>query len=980
MPTENDLGILREVGVRDNYMAPTYSSTDAWNTDPFPRIFVKFPARIIDEVSAGSGSARFEVETNRFDETELTCSIDDFTTSYNPSSGIVEFTDLSAGDYVLKVKYQPFDFPFILEVPFTIYKVGEYGLYYVNQWNDFETDMVWSVNIWKRGFTGDFTEIKQSGNPASIDWGFDAGQDIYNQVVMPSKCTIQLMVQEEGQFEELFTETDPFMYRIDIKENTSTRWRGWIADNQYSYPLRDTPYPISLVATDGLGLLSSNYASSGNRASNRVKWNHDKISITELLWAIKRELRFQIVEDVESVNIDRIIYHSLLIPESHNTDYPALFSHMVNLSEIIPQGDDDDEMSLMQLLQTILQPQFHRLVSYGGDWYMTSMLKFDTDDIAVYNQMSYDYFETDEISDVHRRIGGKGDAVEPSTEWRNNDQIVSFTSIYDNTRLSHATKVNQLIFSGPYLVPLVGVTRYLKNNAPGWFVFWSTNLPTPGPLGTDVIFDRLYGKNIIGIPGYQGPVGGYFGTENKPLVRHSDTNIHTRIRIKFNSLYLDYGTDNKVWMQLLCAGYYYQVFEDEIDGLPEWVPIDFGTTAYIDMRIVVTPATGAGFSDASKKHEIITKYLPEEITPILTEEHVSFRIMATETTSTDNLIFIESLEITQEWVEEDDDGSIRLVNSQILKQQTINLGSDRDDVLKYELGYWNGTDVNGAIVTRGNVVSMPDNSVIQNVTYSGQAYNMVDYMLNHISASNAVRRMVIDGSIQQSVRPFIQPRYRDKEYQIVQLTHNLKAGVSLCKMVEMNDNYTGAYSADSSVFRCIPSTVMEDPNSVAFVVGLSASGTFSVNWGDGVTEEFSTAFSISIDHTYSTDGPYLIIILPVVSDVTQISWTGAVGDGPYSNNVSEILNLANTLTLIDCSANEVSVISCTIPASCHAIFLDQNNLTTSIVNQVLIDANDGGGSAGTLRIEDQATPAPPSGDGITALAALESNGWDITTD
>ena len=186
MPIEHKNGILRDVGVSDNYMPEEYSDTNAYNIVPFPRLYVKLPARIVDEHSGDDGSATFEIDTNVFDDADIRASIDGFATYETLSAGIVSFTDLAAGEYTLQVRGYRTSTTYVeTKVFFRIYFIGQYQTKYTLTFKDIHDDETFTVRIKERGYDGSVLEYCSGASPAVIDWGFDASSEIYGYSSMP---------------------------------------------------------------------------------------------------------------------------------------------------------------------------------------------------------------------------------------------------------------------------------------------------------------------------------------------------------------------------------------------------------------------------------------------------------------------------------------------------------------------------------------------------------------------------------------------------------------------------------------------------------------------------------------------------------------------------------------------------------------------------------------------------------------------------
>lgn len=1014
MPTQNNLGILRDVGVSDNYMPESWSTANAYETFPYPRFNVKLPARIVDEITGGDGSARFEIEHNLFDETEIECTIDNYATIQNPSSGIVTYTSLSSGNYTLKVRFIRDTINFEMEVPFSIYAIGGYGEYYRLLWSDIETGVDWKISIMKKGFSGTFTDISGSGSPVTLTWGEGSSDDLYADPVFNSKCDIQLLVETEGQFDELFNDSDPFKYRIDIYRGTSRYWRGWIADNQYSYPLKDTPYYVNLTATDGFGLLSSKYAGYGDLSGTRARWNHDSIPITELIWAIKREMRFMTTTNPASVNTDTILWQSHMTPEGADTDYPSLFSQTVDLTKFIDQDEAIAETNLMALLTDVLGPTFCRILSYGHKWYVHSNLRYDSGSVDFYEQTWFDTFEIVRPSSLHSTVGGISDTPTPANHWLRNDQTVSFTPIFSSAKLTHSQKKpSPLIWYGPIVRDLVSSTyRKIQNNDHGFFAFRTGSVLPPGPTGNPVIYLRVPGNNVIGIQGFDPmsqPVAAYFGIEPIKFLRSPNALILVRFKIKFRSIYLDIGNNCRLHIQIIAGGFYYAFNTDVVTETddPEWIAIDLTSTSWTDMNNHVSPDSGDNISKSITDHEIVTLPLP---TAILDEEHFTMRVLQTsESTAADWEIFMDNLEIYMEYVSADGDGNYIQVKNAEKKELTVVDNIDYESPITYELTWWTGEDLFLANYAKGNPVSMPDDSPIRSFEYNTLTFNFNDYWCNHIMNAHTWRRKVIQGSINQHIAPYKQPSYRNQDYAINGMTHNLKSFTSQITLVQLPDNYLVGdtlFTIDTNEFENLDWAGGATTFQFRFVGGeydLINGGhfiNFRIDWGDGTIEDISSVgnIEINVSHDYVSHGQRQIRISStrsygLVFDATTPFGFGGTNSNDYrtfiSGGVVSIDFVGNRCYAIavDGEFNNVQSVGHIMrPIFAQAGWdisgpgyqFRGNSIPTSNVNDILVQL-DTFDLVGYIELDNQSPSAPPSGAGSTAKSNLIASGWSVST-
>ena len=112
--------------------------------------------------------------------------------------------------------------------------------------------IVWKVDIQTDGFVGDITALKGSGSPIEIEYYGD--DDIFNQFILGSKATIEVICETDYVYSELFTSNN-LEYKVLIYHGTTLYWTGYILVNDYHEPYACPPYPIKITATDGLGLL-----------------------------------------------------------------------------------------------------------------------------------------------------------------------------------------------------------------------------------------------------------------------------------------------------------------------------------------------------------------------------------------------------------------------------------------------------------------------------------------------------------------------------------------------------------------------------------------------------------------------------------------------------------------------------------------------------------------------------------------------------
>ena len=145
------------------------------------------------------------------------------------------------------------------------------------------------VSIYQEGFSGSVTEVTPAKNPLTIEWPGTRG-DIYHPV-RGATATFNCYASENDQFNEFFDGASK-EYRMDVRVDGSTYWRGWLMLEDYQESFNSPPYIVSIQAYD-FGYLQ------------RIKWNksyHGDDDALSVLFKLVNETG--ILQNIrESVNI-----------------------------------------------------------------------------------------------------------------------------------------------------------------------------------------------------------------------------------------------------------------------------------------------------------------------------------------------------------------------------------------------------------------------------------------------------------------------------------------------------------------------------------------------------------------------------------------------------------------------------------------------------------------------------------------------------
>ena len=130
-----------------------------------------------------------------------------------------------------------------------------YGIKYRLEFSD-DLENGKKIEILKNNYSGSVLALTGSNNPVIINW--ESNDNIYSPI-KGSTCTINLFDTDSSAYDN-FYEADEREYQVkiyykDSSNNYQIFWIGWLLTDQFSEAVISKPYPISLTAYDGLGLL-----------------------------------------------------------------------------------------------------------------------------------------------------------------------------------------------------------------------------------------------------------------------------------------------------------------------------------------------------------------------------------------------------------------------------------------------------------------------------------------------------------------------------------------------------------------------------------------------------------------------------------------------------------------------------------------------------------------------------------------------------
>ena len=256
------------------------------------------------------------------------------------------------------------------------------------------------ILIQKKDYTGDVKTLVGTANPVVIKW--DSDDDIYDPI-RGSTCELNLFVTDDTDYDNWY-EADEREYKVVIGVGTSlgaiiwdlisddfdtsdlgwddtgntalsTFWEGFLVVDRYAEAFSHKPFPIKLIASDGLGTLDGFDApestilvdSNGNPNPSANQSNFDT------LW-------HYVVEILKLTGLDFNIIVAHMIRKTTqsdgtsatNEDDQLTIFHDISIKEWAFLGKNFKTLSAKKLLFKILRAVNARIFQSDGRWYITS--------------------------------------------------------------------------------------------------------------------------------------------------------------------------------------------------------------------------------------------------------------------------------------------------------------------------------------------------------------------------------------------------------------------------------------------------------------------------------------------------------------------------------------------------------------------------------------------------------------------------------
>ena len=301
-------------------------------------------------------------------------------------------------------------------------------------------------NILQLDYEGLASEIQAQQNPIQINYQNTSNNKL--EPIIGSECTLNLIATEDFELEDLYTENER-EFLVEIFKNDSLIWSGFIIPDGCQEAFTFAPYPISVNAVDGLGLLKNL-----SYVQNDGNFYLGKQSFIEVIEACLTRLDAPSLELNTCVNI-----YDVTMTEGNAFD--PLAQGYVNAERYL-KDDQVTPMNCEEVLKSILEEWTAVMIQSEGQWYIyrptelaiTGSLIFRKylDGQRIYDQPTF-------TSDLNALLGGESEGVIDAPFFHiNTDQLKMIDKPYKNASMAfnYGQNINLLINSNFQGATLVG--------------------------------------------------------------------------------------------------------------------------------------------------------------------------------------------------------------------------------------------------------------------------------------------------------------------------------------------------------------------------------------------------------------------------------------------------------------------------------------------------------------------------------------------
>jgi hypothetical protein len=246
------------------------------------------------------------------------------------------------------------------------------------------------IEILKKDYTGSVKSLVGTDDPVRIKW--DTNDDIYSPII-GSTCEISLFVTDDTDYDDWY-DADEREYKVRILTgdisgspvwNTTEDgwaeasiewddgtgqgfefyWEGYLVVDRYREAVLTKPFPIRLIASDGLGTLNGYEAPNSNviLSGGQPDINASQSNFDSLFYYIRKIL--------ENTGLDFDIYIANNIRAATGAVNETLF-HDIQAYEFGLRKNNFKNFNAKELLEKILKITNSRIFQANGRWYIIS--------------------------------------------------------------------------------------------------------------------------------------------------------------------------------------------------------------------------------------------------------------------------------------------------------------------------------------------------------------------------------------------------------------------------------------------------------------------------------------------------------------------------------------------------------------------------------------------------------------------------------